>query len=195
MNTDVNKPSHLTGHRFDEFDLKPELLTGLEAMGFSHCTQIQAETLPLALTGIDIAGQAQTGTGKTAAFLLAMFQKLLDDSAISTNSDRQLRAVILAPTRELAMQIHRDAKAIGAHTGLRLGLVYGGTGYQQQRNEIANGVDVLIGTPGRLIDYFNQGLFTLKNVEVVVLDEADRMFDLGFIKDIRYVLRRMPPPI
>ncbi len=194
MNTDVNKPSHLTGHRFDEFNLKPELLTGLEAMGFSHCTQIQAETLPLALTGIDIAGQAQTGTGKTAAFLLAMFQKLLDDSAISTNSDRQLRAVILAPTRELAMQIHRDAKAIGAHTGLRLGLVYGGTGYQQQRNELANGVDVLIGTPGRLIDYFKQGLFTLKNVEVVVLDEADRMFDLGFIKDIRYVLRRMPPP-
>ena len=191
VNTDANKPSHLTSHRFDEFNLKPELLSGLEAMGFVYCTQIQAETLPLALAGTDIAGQAQTGTGKTAAFLLAMFQKLLTNSP---TSDRELRAVILAPTRELAMQIHRDAQGLGAFTGLRLGLVYGGTGYQQQRNELANGVDVLIGTPGRLIDYFKQGLFTLKNVEVVVLDEADRMFDLGFIKDIRYVLRRMPTP-
>ncbi len=102
--------------------------------------------------------------------------------------------VILAPTRELAVQIHRDAESIGRHTGLRLGLVYGGTGYQQQRDTVAAGVDILIGTPGRLIDYFKQHVFDFKSVEVVVLDEADRMFDLGFIKDIRFVLRRMPPP-
>ena len=190
----TEEPSHLTSQRFDQFGLLPELLSGLEKAGFDYCTEIQAEALPLVLAGVDVAGQAHTGTGKTAAFLLAIFQKLLSNSPPDVRSKGAIRAVVLAPTRELAIQIHHDAQILGAFTGLRLGLVYGGTGYQQQRTELANGIDVLIGTPGRFIDYFKQRLFDLKHVEVVVLDEADRMFDLGFIKDIRYVLRRMPAP-
>jgi ATP-dependent RNA helicase RhlB len=190
----TEKPSHLTNQRFDQFDLRPELLKGLAKAEFDYCTEIQAEALPLVLAGINVAGQAHTGTGKTAAFLLAIFQRLLANPPADLRAKGAVRAVVLAPTRELAIQIHRDAQTLGAFTGFRLGLVYGGTGYQQQRTELANGVDVLIGTPGRFIDYFKQQLFNLKHVEVVVLDEADRMFDLGFIKDIRYVLRRMPAP-
>lgn len=188
------KPSHLTDQKFDQFDLRPELLKGLTKAGFVNCTEIQAAALPLVLAGVDVAGQAHTGTGKTAAFLLAIFQRLLANPTVDSRVKSAVRAVVLAPTRELAIQIYRDAQTLGAFTDLRLGLVYGGTGYQQQRTELSNGVDVLIGTPGRFIDYFKQQLFDLKQVDVVVLDEADRMFDLGFIKDIRYVLRRMPAP-
>jgi ATP-dependent RNA helicase RhlB len=188
------KPSHLTNQRFNQFDLLPELLKGVDKAGFHYCTDIQAETLPLVLAGTDVAGQAHTGTGKTAAFLLAIYQRLLKRPLKDSQTKNSVRAVVLAPTRELAIQIHNDAQILGAFTSLRLGLVYGGTAYQKQREDLAAGVDILIGTPGRLIDYFKQGIFNLKSVEVVVLDEADRMFDLGFIKDIRYVLRRMPPP-
>jgi len=158
------------------------------------CTPIQAETLPLALQGRDVAGQAQTGTGKTAAFLVAVFHHLLTHAAHSQRKPNQPRALILAPTRELAIQIHNDAQVIGKFTGLRLGLAYGGTGYEQQREDISAGVDLLIGTPGRLIDYFKQHVFNLKMIQAIVLDEADRMFDLGFIKDIRFLLRRCPLP-
>ena len=189
----VAESSHLTKHQFDQFNLQPELLKGLDKAGFHYCTKIQAKALPLALAGENIAGQAQTGTGKTAAFLLAIFQKLLTKPSGESRS-KSVRAVVLAPTRELAIQIHRDAQTLSTFTDLRLGLVYGGTGYQQQRDMLIGGVDLLIGTPGRLIDYFKQGLFELKSVEVVVLDEADRMLDLGFIRDIRYILRRMPAP-
>ena len=197
--------THLTATRFDSFALDPRILQGLQDAGFTYCTPIQAETLPIALTGQDVAGQAQTGTGKTAAFLLVIFQRLL--TAPSLQSDQghshghehaeprsQPRALIVAPTRELAVQIHRDTLVLARHTGFRVGLVFGGTGYQQQRDDLAAGIDILIGTPGRLIDYFKQHVFTLKAVEAVVLDEADRMFDLGFIKDIRFLLKRMPPP-
>ena len=188
------KPAYLTGQRFDQFDLRPELLKGVAKAGFHYCTEIQAETLPLVLSGTNIAGQAHTGTGKTAAFLLAIYQTLLADKPTISQAKNSIRAVVLAPTRELAIQIHQDAEILGGYTDLRLGLVYGGTDYQKQRADLAKGVDILIGTPGRLIDYFKQKIFDLSNVEVVVLDEADRMFDLGFIKDIRYILRRMPPP-
>ncbi len=167
-------------------------MQGIKDAGFSQCTPIQAEAIPLALAGQDIAGQAQTGTGKTAAFLLATFQRLLENQP--NHKPNQPRAIILAPTRELAIQIHKDAEVLGRHTGLKLGLVFGGTGYDQQRKQLEEGVDILIGTPGRLIDYFKQNIFNLKAIEVVVMDEADRMFDLGFIKDIRFLLRRMPPP-
>jgi len=159
--------------------------------GFTHCTPIQSLTLPFALRGRDVAGQAQTGTGKTAAFLLVIFNRLLQES--SAGPGRHPRALVLAPTRELALQIHKDAVQLGAHTGLRLGLAYGGVDYDKQRTALEAGVDVLIGTPGRIIDYFKQHVFNLNQIEVMVLDEADRMFDLGFIKDIRYVLRRLPP--
>jgi ATP-dependent RNA helicase RhlB len=185
---------HLTDTRFTDFDLPAELLQGIESEGFSRCTPIQAETLPIGLAGKDVSGQAQTGTGKTAAFLIATYAHLLRLPAPPDRHPTAPRAIILAPTRELAVQIHKDAEAIGKYTGLKLGLVYGGTGYESQRQQLEAGVDILIGTPGRLIDYFKQHVFNLKAVQVMVLDEADRMFDLGFIKDIRYLLRRMPPP-
>jgi ATP-dependent RNA helicase RhlB len=185
------RPDHLSETIFTSLPLHPALRQGIEKLGFTHCTPIQAQTLPLALRGEDIAGQAQTGTGKSAAFLLATMHRLLTHPARGPAG--QPRSVMLAPTRELAIQIYKDAEMLGAHTGLRLAVVYGGTGYETQRANVAAGVDILIGTPGRLIDYFKQGVFTLKHVEVVVLDEADRMFDLGFIADIRYLLRRMPP--
>lgn len=186
--------SYLTQTRFTDLALDERLLTGLTDAGFEFCTKIQAQSLPIALEGRDVAGQAQTGTGKTAAFLLAIFNHLLSHPRPETASPLSIRSLVLAPTRELAIQIYRDAEVLGKATGLKLGLVYGGTGYQEQRESLAEGVDVLIGTPGRLIDYFKQGVFDLKAVQVVVLDEADRMFDLGFIKDIRFILRRMPPP-
>lgn len=185
---------HLTDCAFSSMNLSPAIMQGLEEAGFSLCTPIQAETLPLALQGQDVAGQAQTGTGKTAAFLLATFQHLLTHPASEKRSKTQPRAVIVAPTRELAIQIYSDAKVLGTHCDFRLGLVYGGTGYEQQRTSLGEGVDILIGTPGRMIDYFKQRVFDLKQVQVVVLDEADRMFDLGFIKDIRFLLRRCPEP-
>jgi ATP-dependent RNA helicase RhlB len=186
--------THLTDVRFDSFDLDPRILQGLADAGFDFCTPIQAQTLPLALAGRDVAGQAQTGTGKTAAFLLAAMQHLLSHPAAPREGPQQPRVVILAPTRELAVQIHKDAEVLGRHTGFKLGLVFGGTGYQEQRDTLSAGVDILIGTPGRLIDYFKQRVFDFRSVQVMVLDEADRMFDLGFIKDIRFVLRRLPSP-
>ncbi len=186
--------THLTDIDFSSFDLASELMQGIVDEGFSKCTPIQAETLPIALKGRDVAGQAQTGTGKTAAFLVAVYHHLLTHPADADRRQDQPRALILAPTRELAIQIHTDARVLGSHTGLKLGLAYGGTGYDEQRDTIAAGVDILIGTPGRLIDYFKQHVYNLKMIQAVVLDEADRMFDLGFIKDIRFLLRRCPPP-
>ena len=185
--------TYLTDTPFTDFDLPESLLKGIREAGFSHCTRIQAETLPLALAGRDVAGQAQTGTGKSAAFLLATFARLLKNPPMEGRGETDPRAMILAPTRELAIQIHKDAEQLGKYTGLKLGLVYGGTGYDSQRKTLEDGVDILIGTPGRLIDYFKQHIFRLTSAEVMVLDEADRMFDLGFIKDIRYLFRHMPP--
>ncbi len=179
--------------RFDALDLPEELQSGVKAAGFETCTPIQAKTLPLALKGMDVAGQAQTGTGKTAAFLLATMNHILANPDGAEKSGPNPRAIILAPTRELAIQIAKDAEVLGSGTKLRFQVVFGGTDYEKQRLALEKGVDVLIGTPGRFIDYFKQGVFNLKHVEVVVLDEADRMFDLGFIKDIRYVMRRLPP--
>lgn len=186
--------THLTATRFDSFDLDPRILQGLKDAGFEYCTPIQAETLPIALAGQDVAGQAQTGTGKTAAFLLPILQRMLAAAPRPAPARSQPRLLVVAPTRELAVQIHKDTLVLARHTGFRIGLVFGGTGYQQQRDELAAGVDILIGTPGRLIDYFKQHVFSLAAIEAVVLDEADRMFDLGFIKDIRFLLKRMPPP-
>lgn len=184
------KQTHLTETKFTDLNLSPKVVTGLEAMGFQLCTSIQAKSLPFLLEGKDIAGQAQTGEGKTIAFLAATFHHLLSKPAPEHN---QPRALIMAPTRELAIQIHRDAIEMAKSTGLRLGIVYGGEGYESQREELQAGVDILIGTCGRLIDYLKQGIYKLDHLEAVVLDEADRMFDLGFIKDIRYMFRKMPP--
>lgn len=183
----------LTDVTFSSFDLQPTLLAGLEAAGFTRCTPIQALTLPVALPGGDVAGQAQTGTGKTLAFLVAVVNRLLSRPALADRKPEDPRALILAPTRELAIQIHKDAVKFGSDLGLRFALVYGGVDYDKQREILQQGVDVIIATPGRLIDYVKQHkVVSLHACEICVLDEADRMFDLGFIKDIRFLLRRMP---
>ncbi len=184
---------HLSDLRFDSLQLDESIQAGIRDAGFEYCTPIQASTLPIALLPADVAGQAQTGTGKTAAFLIAAFQRLLSNQP-ENDGKRQPRVFALAPTRELAVQIANDAEVLGKHTGLKIGLAFGGTDYEKQRNTLADGVDLLIGTPGRIIDYFKQGVFKLDQVQVAILDEADRMFDLGFIKDIRYLLRRLPSP-
>ncbi|MFY0448926.1 ATP-dependent RNA helicase RhlB [Xanthomonas codiaei] len=183
----------LTDLTFSSFDLHPTLIAGLESAGFTRCTPIQALTLPVALPGGDVAGQAQTGTGKTLAFLVAVMNRLLSRPALADRKPEDPRALILAPTRELAIQIHKDAVKFGAELGLRFALVYGGVDYDKQRELLQQGVDVIIATPGRLIDYVKQHkVVSLHACEICVLDEADRMFDLGFIKDIRFLLRRMP---
>jgi ATP-dependent RNA helicase RhlB len=182
----------LTDVPFTDFELDPRLIEGLHATGFTNCTPIQARSLPLLLAGQDVAGQAQTGTGKTAAFLLATMERLLTLKARDSGTPAQ--AIMLSPTRELAIQIYNDAIKIGRATGLRCCLAYGGVDYDKQRNQLLDGFDIVIGTPGRIIDYCKQGVLNLRQMRVVVLDEADRMFDLGFIKDLRYLLRRMPHP-
>jgi ATP-dependent RNA helicase RhlB len=186
--------THLSDISFTHLHLPEPLARGIADAGFERCTPIQAQTLPRALAGFDIAGQAQTGTGKTAAFLVAMYSMLLRREAPPERQVNHPRALIIAPTRELAVQIHHDAEILGQYTGLTLGLAFGGVDYDKQRRTLEQGVDVLIGTPGRLIDFYKQRIFDLRSVQVVILDEADRMFDLGFITDIRYLLRRLPPP-
>ena len=180
--------THLTETKFSDFSIHESVLKALSSAGYSHCTPIQAMCMPLIEKGADIAGQAQTGTGKTIAFLTATFNRLL----ANPDAKGQPRAIILAPTRELAIQIHKDAITFAEQSGLSLGLIYGGEGYESQRQVLEKGVDVLIGTTGRVIDYHKQGVFNLDSIEAVVLDEADRMFDLGFINDIRYLFNKMP---
>src|SRR3977135_2720784 len=185
---------HSGSPTFESFSLAPPLMQGIRDAGFTYCTPIQAQTLPMALRGQDVAGQAQTGTGKTAAFLVALYQALLTRPAPARPNPTPIRALIVAPTRELAVQIHHDAEIIGRHTGFKQAVVYGGVDYDKQRRQLEDGIDVLIGTPGRLIDYFKQHCFDMRHAQILVLDEADRMFDLGFIADIRYLLRRLPHP-
>ncbi len=207
--------THLTEIRFSNLELSDSILRSLKDAGFNHCTPIQRKSLHSSLRGKEIGGQAQTGTGKTATFLLATFQHLINDAEDDTEDKtddatdiekpapkaiakskkvNNPRAIILAPTRELAIQIHKDALQLGKHLNLKFALIYGGTDYQKQLDSLKANVDIIIGTPGRIIDFYRQNAFTLDNVKVTVMDEADRMFDLGFIKDIRYLLRRMPPP-
>jgi ATP-dependent RNA helicase RhlB len=186
--------SHLTELSFSSLHLPEALQKGLADASFERCTPIQAQTLPQALAGMDVAGQAQTGTGKTAAFLVALYARLMREPPSASRSLNAPRALIVAPTRELAVQIHRDAEALGSHTGLQLGLAFGGVDYEKQRHHLERGVDILMGTPGRIIDFVKQRVIDLRSVQVLVLDEADRMFDLGFIADIRYILRRLPDP-
>ncbi|NID16195.1 DEAD/DEAH box helicase [Luteibacter yeojuensis] len=182
----------LTDVFYENLDLHPLLQQGLAAAGITRCTPIQALTLPVALTGRDVAGQAQTGTGKTFAFLVALMDRLLKNPAHADRKDSDPRALVIAPTRELAIQIEKDFQAIGKATGLRSALIYGGVDYDKQRQQLRDGCDIIIATPGRLLDYYKQDVFGFGSVEVMVIDEADRMFDLGFIKDVRFIFRRLP---
>ena len=182
----------LTDTFFTNFELHPLLQQGLAEAGFTRCTPIQELTLPVALAGRDVAGQAQTGTGKTCAFLVALMNRLLTTPAVAERKDTDPRALVIAPTRELAIQIDKDARAIGARTGLKTALIYGGVDCDKQREQLHDGCDIIIATPGRLLDYYKQQVFGFNGVEVMVIDEADRMFDLGFIKDVRFIFRRLP---
>lgn len=184
-----DKPKFLTRIRFDELDLPAEVLDGLSDAGHTFCTPIQSQVLPVSLTGRDVAGQAQTGTGKTAAFLVTIFTKLL---ALPPKKSNLPSALIVAPTRELALQIYEEAQDLGRHTGLTFAQVLGGVDYRKQAAILRKGADIIICTPGRIIDYLKQGIFKTTGIKSVVIDEADRLLDLGFSKDMRYILRKLP---
>jgi len=179
------------GRTFASFDLPAPVMEGIRSAGFTRCTPIQEKVLPLSLAGKDVAGQAQTGTGKTAAFLITFFTRALQRERPARASGP--RGLVIAPTRELVVQITEDARLLGHATGFAIHAVYGGVDYKKQRDQLQAGVDLLVGTPGRLIDYHRQHALDLRAVEMLVIDEADRMFDMGFIKDLRYLLRRLPP--
>jgi len=176
--------------KFTELDLPAEVMRGIEGVGFADLTPVQEESIPLALAGRDVAAQAQTGTGKTAAFLITLFTRLLKNPPTAKGAPR---ALIIAPTRELVVQICADADGIGANCPFKVQAIFGGVDYEKQRRALQTGVDVIVATPGRLIDYVKQNIFTLRHVEALVIDEADRMFDMGFIRDLRYILRKLPP--
>jgi len=190
---DTANPSsrHLTDTLFSSYDLPDEVRWGIAEAGFVFATPIQEKVLPLALAGRDVAGQAQTGTGKTAAFLITIFARLLRQPRVKPA--RGPRALIVAPTRELVVQIRDEALQLGRHTGLEALAVFGGIDYHRQRDAVRRVPDLLVGTPGRLLDYEQQGATTFRDVEILVIDEADRMFDMGFIRDLRRILRRCPP--
>ena len=179
---------------FSTLDLPEAVMQGIRDAGFVIATPIQEAALPLALRGKDVAGQSQTGTGKTAAFLISAFTRLIRESEPRSGHGSEPRVLIIAPTRELVVQIESDARLLGQHTPFRIQAVYGGIDYNKQRESLAAGCDVLVGTPGRLIDYLKQHIWSTRRVEVLVIDEADRMFDMGFIADLRFILRRLPPP-
>ncbi len=186
----AEKPEFLTEKRFDTFALPAELQSALDEAGFIYCTPIQERTLPISLSGRDIAGQAQTGTGKTAAFLVTLITRLL---AHANRDPRLPSALVVAPTRELSHQIYQEACTLCRHTDLKIAEVVGGVDYKQQAEILRRGVDIIICTPGRIIDYFRQGIFKPAGIKILVIDEADRLFDLGFTKDMRYLLRKLPP--
>jgi len=180
--------------RFVDFDIPSEVLHAISDLGFQYATPIQAEILPSIIEGRDAVGQAQTGTGKTAAFLTSLFTHLMRNKPSKERKIRTPRALILAPTRELAQQIEKEARQIGKYTGLRTMAVFGGMDYVKQKRILEDGViDVIAATPGRLIDFMRSKDVILRDVEVLVIDEADRMLDMGFIPDVRRITRATPP--
>jgi ATP-dependent RNA helicase RhlB len=183
---------HLSDVYFTDLKLPHAVSAGIAGCGFVRATPIQAATLPILLAGQDVAAQAQTGTGKTAAYLIAIFTRFVRTKRHKASPNP--RALIVSPTRELAVQIQEDAKALGHFLKPRIVTVFGGIDYGRQRDQLRAGCDLLIGTPGRLLDYEQQGATSFGEVESLVVDEADRLFDLGFIKDLRRILRRCPPP-
>lgn len=174
---------------YSELNLHPELARGIDEAGYVSCMPVQAAVFPHAFAGEDIYAQSQTGTGKTAAFLVSIFQRILSDPA-----SRHRRVLILAPTRELAVQIEAEAKRLGKYVPITMGCFYGGVAYGPQIDMLRDNVQVIIGTPGRIIDFVEQGKMLLRDVGFLVVDEADRMFDMGFIDDLRKLLRYLPPP-
>ncbi|MDY0163208.1 DEAD/DEAH box helicase [Desulfobotulus sp.] len=178
--------------RFHDLGLPAKLMRGVHELGFQYCTPIQADILPGTLEGRDATGKAQTGTGKSAAFLLALYTRLMKNPRDNRRPGVP-RALILAPTRELALQIEKDARGIGKYTPIKVAAIFGGMGYEHQKRILAEQViDIIVATPGRLLDFKKQGLVRLYKVEILVIDEADRMLDMGFIPDVRQIVYETP---
>ncbi|HIG74714.1 MAG TPA: DEAD/DEAH box helicase, partial [Bacteroidetes bacterium] len=175
---------------FDSFGLAPSILRGVRDAGYTSPTPVQAATLPHALDGIDVVGVAQTGTGKTAAFVLPILDYLVKDPVQAKK--RVVRALIVTPTRELALQIDESVRSYGTHTDLRSTTIYGGVGKGKQKSALQRGVDIVVATPGRLLDLHGEGVIDLSWVDVLVLDEADRMLDMGFVRDVRKIVAAVP---
>jgi ATP-dependent RNA helicase RhlB len=180
--------------RFQDFDLPGELLHAVADLGFQYCTPIQALSLEHALAGKNVTGKAQTGTGKTAAFLVAILTRYLRSPEARQERGGAPRALVIAPTRELVIQICKDADTLGKYCGLRSLAVYGGMDYERQKREVTDApVDLLVATPGRLLDFVRSRVIDLSKVDTLVIDEADRMLDMGFIPDVRSIISRLPP--
>jgi ATP-dependent RNA helicase RhlE len=175
---------------FESLNIIEPILRSLKEEGYTIPTPIQVQAIPIVLQGTDLIGCAQTGTGKTAAFAVPILQLLSKNK--SFDRKKKIRSLIVTPTRELAIQIEESFKAYGRYTGLNCTVVFGGVNQNPQTNALRNGVDILIATPGRLLDLMNQGFISLKDVEIFVLDEADRMLDMGFIHDVRKLLAVLP---
>lgn len=194
--------------KFSELNLEPSLMTSIEKLGYSECTPIQALSMPSILAGKDMAGLAQTGTGKTAAFVIPMMDRILKSRIAQENLSEEQKAalagrffpewraqnfvLILVPTRELAEQVYENIHKLGEASGLRGFAIYGGTGYDKQKEAVKSGVEFLVATPGRLIDLYKEHVVDLKQVRAIVFDEADRMFDMGFKDDMKFILSRVP---
>lgn len=170
--------------RFRDFPLRTDLVDALEACNYTHCTPIQEMALPILLEGKDLLGMAQTGTGKTLAFLVPILQALRPTG--------ELQVLVICPTRELALQVGEEAARVGSRIGVRSTVVYGGTSLGPQRQALKDGVDLVVGTPGRLLDFLQSAYLRTRQIRFLVLDEADRMLDMGFIQDIRTILRKCP---
>lgn len=177
---------------FKDLNLSQSLLDALEAVGYTTPTPIQEQSIPYILEGRDIFGCAQTGTGKTASFALPMLQLLEPDEHFNTKVKRRIRGLVLAPTRELAIQIGESFRDYGKNSRLRSAVIFGGVSQHKQVNQLNAGIDILVATPGRLLDLMQQGHITLQHITHFVLDEADRMLDMGFIHDIKKVLAKLP---
>jgi len=171
---------------FQSFSLHPKVLNGVTSAGYQTPTPIQAQAIPKIMAGHDIMGLAQTGTGKTAAFALPILHRLMQGPR------KQVRALVIAPTRELAEQINDSLQELGRQTRLKSITVYGGVGVNPQIEKLKNGVEIVVACPGRLLDHINQGTIDLSQLELLVLDEADQMFDMGFLPDIRRILKHLP---
>ena len=177
---------------FDQLGLAEPILRAVASEGYHTPTPIQAQAIPHVLAGRDLLGCAQTGTGKTAAFALPILHRLTHAGNPPRGRGRRIRVLVLAPTRELASQIGQSFRTYGRHTGLRQTIVFGGVGYQPQIRDLKHGIDILIATPGRLVDLMNQGHVDLRSLEIFVLDEADRMLDMGFLPDLNRIIAKLP---
>ena len=179
--------------RFHDFTLPDELMHAINDLGFSYCTPIQAEILPSTLTGRDAFGRAQTGTGKTAAFLISIITRLINNPIQEKRKSGTPRVLIIAPTRELVMQVTEEARQLSKHCDLNIISVFGGMDFKQQQKQLTSRpVDIIVATPGRLLDFSRRRTLFLKKVEVLVIDEADRMLDMGFIPDVRKIIYATP---